>query len=263
MATSRLDQALVTRGLVESRTKAQRRIDAGEVSVEGVIQTKHALLVDDDATIALTGRDDYVGRGAYKLLAVIDQWSLDVRGSTAVDLGASTGGFTQVLLERGASQVVAVDVGHGQLHPRLADDPRVTLCEGVNVRYLTPEWRESLDLASIDWIVADLSFISLTQIFAPVTEALGPASWVCLVKPQFEVGRTGVSEGIATDPASHARAIEAVVQAAGKCGLFLAGLMASPITGEAGNREYLCWFTPTPERNQTQWSEHIHQVTHS
>jgi 23S rRNA (cytidine1920-2'-O)/16S rRNA (cytidine1409-2'-O)-methyltransferase len=120
-----------------------------------------------------------------------------------------------------------------------------------------------LDLASIDWIVADLSFISLTHIFMPVTEALGLASWIALVKPQFEVGRTGVTEGIATDPAGHASAIDAVVGAAEASGLHLAGIMPSPITGEAGNREYLCWFTPTRRRNQTQWSEHIHHVTHS
>ena len=263
MATSRLDQALVTRGLVESRTKAQRRIDAGDVSVGGSIQTKHAFPVDDDAAIVMSGEEDYVGRGALKLLAALDEWNLDVRGSTSIDLGASTGGFTQVLLERGAREVVAVDVGHGQLHPSLVGDPRVTLCEGVNARYLTSEWRESLGLASIDWIVADLSFISLTHIFGPVTEALGPASWVCLVKPQFEVGRTGVTGGIVTDPASHVDAVKAVIHAAGECGLFLAGLMSSPITGEAGNREYLCWFTPTRGRNQTQWSEHIHHVTHS
>ncbi len=263
MPSMRLDQALVSRGLVESRTKAQRRIDAGDVSVGGAIQTKHAFPVDDDVAIVVSGEEDYVGRGAHKLLAALDEWDLDVRGSTSVDLGASTGGFTQVLLERGAREVVAVDVGHGQLHPSLVGDPRVTLCEGVNVRYLTSEWRESLGLASIDWIVADLSFISLTHIFAPVTEALGPASWVCLVKPQFEVGRTGVTEGIVTDPSSHVDAVEAVIHAAGECGLFLAGLMPSPITGEAGNREYLCWFTPTRGRNQTQWSEHIHHVTHS
>jgi 23S rRNA (cytidine1920-2'-O)/16S rRNA (cytidine1409-2'-O)-methyltransferase len=263
MPSMRLDQALVSRGLVESRTKAQRRIDAGDVSVGGAIQTKHAFPVDDNVAIVVSGEEDYVGRGAHKLLAALDEWDLDVRGSSSVDLGASTGGFTQVLLERGAREVVAVDVGHGQLHPSLVGDPRVTLCEGVNVRYLTSEWRESLGLASIDWVVADLSFISLTHIFAPVTEALGPASWVCLVKPQFEVGRTGVTEGIVTDPSSHVDAVEAVIHAAGECGLFPAGLMLSPITGEAGNREYLCWFTPTRGRNQTQWSEHIHHVTHS
>jgi 23S rRNA (cytidine1920-2'-O)/16S rRNA (cytidine1409-2'-O)-methyltransferase len=118
-------------------------------------------------------------------------------------------------------------------------------------------------MGPLDLIVADLSFISLTQVFAPVTAAVGMASWVCLVKPQFEVGRTGVTEGIVTDPARHGAALAAVIEAAAVSGLFVGGLIASPITGEAGNREYLCWFTPTPAWNQTQWSWHIHQVTHS
>ncbi len=263
MPSMRLDQALVSRGLVESRTKAQRRIDAGEVSVDGVIQTKHALPVGEDSTIELHGGDDYVGRGAHKLLGALDHWDISVDGGAALDLGASTGGFTQVLLERGAKHVVALDVGHGQLHPSLVSDERVTLCEGINVRYLDEQWWRDLGVGRIDWIVADLSFISLTHVFGPVVTVVGPASWIALVKPQFEVGRTGVTEGIATDPAGHAAAITAVVGAAEASGLHLAGVMPSPITGEAGNREYLCWFTPTRRRNQTQWSEHIHHVTHS
>jgi 23S rRNA (cytidine1920-2'-O)/16S rRNA (cytidine1409-2'-O)-methyltransferase len=253
----------VSRGLVESRTKAQRRIDAGEVSVDGVTQTKHALPVGEESTIELHGGDDYVGRGALKLLCALDHWGISVEGATALDLGASTGGFTQVLLERGAQRVVALDVGHGQLHPSLVADQRVTLCEGINVRYLDPQWWSALGVGPIDCVVADLSFISLTHVFAPVTAVLGATSWIALVKPQFEVGRTGVTEGIATDPAGHASAIDAVVGAAEATGLNLAGIMPSPITGEAGNREYLCWFTPTRGRNQTQWTEHIHHVTHS
>jgi 23S rRNA (cytidine1920-2'-O)/16S rRNA (cytidine1409-2'-O)-methyltransferase len=263
MPSMRLDQALVSRGLVESRTKAQRRIDAGEVSVDGVTQTKHALPVGEESTIELHGGDDYVGRGALKLLCALDHWGISVEGATALDLGASTGGFTQVLLERGAQRVVALDVGHGQLHPSLVADQRVTLCEGINVRYLDPQWWSALGVGPIDCVVADLSFISLTHVFAPVTAVLGATSWIALVKPQFEVGRTGVTEGIATDPAGHASAIDAVVGAAEATGLNLAGIMPSPITGEAGNREYLCWFTPTRGRNQTQWTEHIHHVTHS
>jgi 23S rRNA (cytidine1920-2'-O)/16S rRNA (cytidine1409-2'-O)-methyltransferase len=263
MPSMRLDQALVSRGLVESRTKAQRRIDAGQVSVDGITQTKHALPVGQESTIELHGGDDYVGRGALKLLGAFDHWQISVDGVVALDLGASTGGFTQVLLERGAQRVVALDVGHGQLHPSLVADERVTLCEGINVRYLDPQWWSALGVGPIDWVVADLSFISLTHVFAPVTAVLGATSWIALVKPQFEVGRTGVTEGIATDPAGHASAIHAVVGAAEASGLHLAGIMPSPITGEAGNREYLCWFTPTRGRNQTQWTEHIHHVTHS
>jgi 23S rRNA (cytidine1920-2'-O)/16S rRNA (cytidine1409-2'-O)-methyltransferase len=263
MPSMRLDQALVSRGLVESRTKAQRRIDAGDVLVDGVVQGKHAWPVGEGSTIALHGGDDYVGRGAHKLLGALNHWDISLEGATALDLGASTGGFTQVLLERGAKRVVALDVGHGQMHPSLMADKRVTLCEGVNVRYLDQQWWSALDVGAIDWVVADLSFISLTHVFAPVTGVVGGASWIALVKPQFEVGRTGVTEGIAMDPAGHASAIAAVVGAAEAGGLYLAGVMASPITGEAGNREYLCWFTPTHRRNQTQWSEQIHHVTHS
>ena len=263
MPSMRLDQALVSRGLVESRTKAQRRIDAGEVSVDGVTQTKHALPVGEESTIELHGGDDYVGRGALKLLGALDHWGISVEGASVVDLGASTGGFTQVLLERGATRVVALDVGHGQLHPSLVADERVTLCEGINVRYLDEQSWSVFGVGGINWVVADLSFISLTHVFAPVVGVVGPTSWIALVKPQFEVGRTGVTEGIATDPSGHAAAITAVVSAAETSGLHLAGVMPSPITGEAGNREYLCWFTPTRGRNQTQWSEHIHHVTHS
>ncbi len=144
MPSMRLDQALVSRGLVESRTKAQRRIDAGEVSVDGVTQTKHALPVGEESTIELHGGDDYVGRGALKLLGALDHWGISVEGASVIDLGASTGGFTQVLLERGAQRVVALDVGHGQLHPSLVADERVTLCEGINVRYLDPQWWSAL-----------------------------------------------------------------------------------------------------------------------
>ena len=263
MPSMRLDQALVRRGLVASRTKAQRRIDAGDVRVDGVVQAKHALPVGEESIIELHGVDNYVGRGAQKLLAALDRWDISLEGATALDLGASTGGFTQVLLERGTTRVVALDVGHGQMHPSLIANERVTLCEGVNVRYLDQQWWNTLGVEGIDWVVADLSFISLTHVFAPVVGVVSDASWIALVKPQFEVGRTGVSEGIATDPAGHASAIAAVVASAEASGLHLAGVMASPITGEAGNREYLCWFTPTRGRNQTQWSEHIHNVTHS
>lgn len=263
MPSMRLDQALVSRGLVESRTKAQRRIDAGDVSVDGVVHTKHALPVGDDTTIELRGGEDYVGRGAYKLVGALDHWGISVDGTRALDLGASTGGFTQVLLERGAKTVVAIDVGHGQLHPSLISDERVTLCEGINVRYIDSDWWASVGVGGVEWVVADLSFISLTYVFQPVTAVVGPASWITLVKPQFEVGRTGVTEGIATDSAGHAAAITGVVASAEASGLYLAGVTASPITGEAGNREYLCWFTPTGGRNQTQWSEQIHHVTHS
>ena len=133
----RLDSALVARGLVDSRTKAQRRIRAGDVLVEGSAVTKPASEVSDDAAVTVMGSPDYVGRGVLKLLAALDAWGINPTGKVALDIGASTGGFTQVLVERGASRVVAVDVGHGQLHPDISDDPRVDSREGLNVRELT------------------------------------------------------------------------------------------------------------------------------
>lgn len=263
MPSQRLDLALVVRGLVETRTKAQRRIDAGDVVVDGVRVTKPSFGISDSSVIDLVGAPDYVGRGAHKLLAALEAWGLGVEGALAVDLGASTGGFTQVLLERGARHVVAIDVGREQLHESLRGDPRVTLCEGVNARYLEASWWDSTRGGPVDWVVADLSFISLTQVIPAVASALGPCSWVVLIKPQFEVGRTSLSEGIAGNRFEHEAAVTAVVASAEDSGLFLRGFMASPITGEAGNREYLCWLSPIPGENQTQWSQHIHQVTHS
>jgi 23S rRNA (cytidine1920-2'-O)/16S rRNA (cytidine1409-2'-O)-methyltransferase len=263
MAVQRLDQALVASGLVESRTKARRQIESGNIVVAGVVATKPAMRVGPDDVITVTSEDPYVGRGAHKLQAALTAWNLDVSGATAVDLGASTGGFTQVLLEAGADHVVAIDVGHNQLHTNLLNNPRVTLCEGVNARYVSSQWWDSIRGGTVDWVVADLSFISLSKIFGPVTTALGPASWVCLIKPQFEVGRSLVSEGIAGDQDSHEKAITAVLESAEKFGLHPAGLMHSPITGEAGNKEYLCWLRHTPGGNQTQWSQRIHELTHS
>lgn len=263
MSNQRLDQALVARGLVETRTKAQRRIDSGDVAVDGVVVTKPSTSVSEANTIVLAGQSDYVGRGALKLIAALDAWSVDVEGALAVDLGASTGGFTQVLLERGAHHVVAIDVGRGQLHERLVHDARVTLCEGVNARYLDREWWENTRGGEVDVVVADLSFISLTQVIPAVSTAFRARSWIVLVKPQFEVGRGGISEGIAGDPAGHESAVRAVIASAESSGLLLRGIIASPITGEAGNREYLCWLSPTPGENQTQWSQQIHELTHS
>jgi 23S rRNA (cytidine1920-2'-O)/16S rRNA (cytidine1409-2'-O)-methyltransferase len=262
MSSQRLDQALVLRGLVDTRTKAQRRIAAGEVLVDGVVAAKPSMTIADSDSLELLGDRGWVGRGALKLLAALDAWDIDVVDALAVDLGASTGGFTEVLLDRGAKHVVAIDVGRDQLHSSLVDDERVTLCEGVNARYLDSSWWETTHGGQVDWVVADLSFISLTQVIGPVVAALGTCPWIALVKPQFEVGRTGISEGIAEDPAGHERAIASVLASAEASGLHLQGIIASPITGEAGNREYLCWLSPTPGENQTQWSQHIHELTH-
>jgi len=259
----RLDSALVARGLVDSRTKAQRRIRGGDVTVEGIVVTKTSHEVADDIAIEISGAPDYVGRGALKLLAALEEWDIDPSGMLALDIGASTGGFTQVLLERGASRVVAIDVGHDQLHSLLRGDPRVDSFDGTNVRAITRDWwqREVGLMPSL--IVSDVSFISLTQIIPGVVEVLGGCDWIALIKPQFEVGKGGVKEGIVTNPELRASAMESVLECAVTVGLQTRGLMASPITGESGNQEYLCWLSPTHGRNPPQWSEQIHQLAHS
>lgn len=258
----RLDQALVMRGLCESRTKAQRRIDAGDVRVNGRPAHKAAQVVAEDDEIDLRGGADYVGRGALKLEAALDRWGIDPRGIGCVDLGASTGGFTEVLLARGAASVLAIDVGHEQLHPRVASNPRVTSLEGVNAREITTgAWRD-WGAPSIGLVVADLSFVSLTQVIPVVQPVVAATTWVCLVKPQFEVGRERLRGGIATDSDDHAAALTAVVDSALGVGLYPAGVIPSPITGEAGNREYLCWLSTTEGMNPTQWRVAIHAATH-
>jgi len=254
---------MLARGLVDSRTKAHRRILSGDVSVEGVVVLKPSHDVSDNVDIEMTGRPDFVGRGAVKLLAALEEWNIDPSGVVALDIGASTGGFTQVLLERGASRVVAVDVGHDQLHPLLSGDPRVVSFEGVNVREITREWWEREVGPAPTLITSDLSFISLTQVIPSVVDALGARDWIALIKPQFEVGKGGVKQGIVTNPTLRVTALQSVLECAATVGLLARGLIESPITGESGNREYLCWLSPTLGRNPPQWTEHIHQLAHS
>lgn len=259
----RLDQFLVAEGLVESRTKAQRRISAGEVLVDGAVVNKVSTPVLDGAVVTVSDTKPNVSRGSIKLTAALDSWDFAVRGLRFLDVGASTGGFTQVLLEHEARHVVALDVGHDQIHESLRHDPRVTVWEGVNARNLTPEWWADRDGGPIDSVVVDVSFISLALIIPPVVATIGLSPWLCLVKPQFEVGRTKVVDGVARNPDDHEAVLTRVCEVAFDVGLHVAGLQASPITGEAGNREYLCWFEPTPRRNQTQWSHVISELAHS
>jgi 23S rRNA (cytidine1920-2'-O)/16S rRNA (cytidine1409-2'-O)-methyltransferase len=259
----RLDQVLVALGLADSRTKAQRRISAGDVTVDGVVIWKPATQVNLDSRVQLAGGTEFVSRGGTKLDAAMEEFNLSVSGLRVLDVGASTGGFTEVCLNRGASHVVALDVGHGQIHKNLKNDSRVTIFEGVNARHLTPEWWEKHEGGRIDLVVIDVSFISLTQVIPAVVATIGVVPWVCLVKPQFEVGRTRIAGGIATKPADHETAVGQVVACAEAEGLQLRAIMVSPITGESGNREYLCLFGPTSSSNQTQWTRTIHELTHS
>lgn len=237
MPRSRLDQLVVERGLAPSRERARALILAGQVLVEGTAISKAGTPVDPDATIALREPDHpYVGRGGVKLAHALDTFSIAVTGRRCLDIGASTGGFTDVLLQRGAAHVVALDVGHGQIDWKLRNDPRVLVVEGFNARHLAPG-----DLpAPVDLVVIDVSFISLRQILPVVPPIVRPAAdVVALVKPQFEAGRAEVRKGVIHDPAIHERVLQEVSAAAAAIGLRPVGSTRSPITGQKGNVEFL------------------------
>ncbi|KQQ50939.1 TlyA family RNA methyltransferase [Plantibacter sp. Leaf314] len=256
----RLDAALATRGLARSRTHAAQLVADGLVTVDGRTIVKAAHRVRPDAKLTVAATDHYVSRAAHKLLAALDAFPVSVEDALVLDAGASTGGFTQVLLERGARRVVALDVGHDQLVPQLREDERVQVVEGCNVRFLTPEQFRELtgDDERPSVVVGDLSFISLTQVLpALVSVAAVPAELVLLVKPQFEVGRGGVREGVVTDAALRADAVAGVLWAAWDLGLGTAGLIPSPIVGTHGNREYVVWISAEHGRNPTEWMQQI------
>ncbi|GAA3743875.1 16S/23S rRNA (cytidine-2'-O)-methyltransferase TlyA [Leifsonia bigeumensis] len=254
--TERLDASLAARGLARSRTNAAQLVADGLVTVDGRPALKPSLRVRADQQLAVAATDHYVSRAAHKLGAALDAFPIEVTGRTALDVGASTGGFTQVLLERGAHAVIALDVGHEQLAPSVRADERVVVVEGVNARYLT---RESLHAAAPgtalpDLVVADLSFISLGLVLPALVETVGPdADFVVLVKPQFEVGRGGIREGLVHDPALREDAVSGVLWAAWDLGLPTAGILSSPIAGSAGNHEYLAWFSTALGGNPTEW----------
>jgi len=232
----RLDQLLVDRGLAESREKAQALILAGYVLVDGQKAGKAGRTVAAGCRIDVTERSPYVSRGGFKLEAAIDHWKIDVQDKICLDVGASTGGFTNCLLLRGAQRVYAVDVGKGQLDWKIRNDPRVVVREGVNARYLEPgDLSETIELA-----VCDVSFISVTLIVPRIASVLREGGeMVILVKPQFEVGRSQVGKGgIVRDPELHRAACDRVLQATQALG-FTTMLMESPIAGAEGNKEFL------------------------
>src|SRR5262245_20950023 len=233
----RLDQLVVERGLAPSRERARALILAGQVLVDGQAETKAGTPVDPTADLGLVAPDHpYVGRGGVKLAHALDTFHITVDGREALDIGASTGGFTDVLLKRGAARVVALDVGHGQIDWALRNDPRVVVIERFNARHLTPADLPTL----VDVVVIDVSFISLRQIFPVIPPVLRPAAdVVALVKPQFEAGREEVGKGVVHDTAIHQRVLEEVSAAAAAIGLTTAGSTPSPITGQKGNVEFL------------------------
>jgi 23S rRNA (cytidine1920-2'-O)/16S rRNA (cytidine1409-2'-O)-methyltransferase len=237
---TRLDVVLVDRGLAASRERARALILAARVRVDGVVVSKAGHPTAADAEISLVEPDHpYVSRGGVKLAHALDLFGIDPAGRSALDVGASTGGFTDVLLRRGAAHVVALDVGHGQLDWRIRTDPRVSAIERVNARTITdgelPEGRRTFDLA-----VMDVSFISVRQVLPAIVPRLAPgADLVVLVKPQFEAGREEVGKGgLIRDPEVHARVVEEVAAAATALGLSRVATTESPITGTEGNREF-------------------------
>jgi 23S rRNA (cytidine1920-2'-O)/16S rRNA (cytidine1409-2'-O)-methyltransferase len=234
---TRLDVWLVDHGLVESREKAQALVMSGRVQVDGAAATKPGTPVPDEANVSLLPGPDHVGRGALKLAGALEAFAVEPAGRVAVDIGASTGGFTEILLARSVSKVYAVDVGRGQLHERLRADPRVVVVDGVNARSLSV--REVPDRCGIATL--DVSFISVLKILPALRGLLAPeADALVLVKPQFEVGRFRVGRGgIVSDPALHVQAVRDVAWAAThEQGYALQAVCSSPITGAEGNREF-------------------------
>jgi len=260
MPERRLDQALAARGLARSRTQAARLIADGLVTVDGVGVVKASTQVGDDQELQVAGLDRYVSRAAHKLIAAFEAFPVSAAERDCLDVGASTGGFTQVLLERGARSVVALDVGHDQLDPLIRHDERVTVIEGFNARELTATSLQEAAGHPVDatLVVADLSFISLPLVLPAVVATVGTsADYLLLVKPQFEVGRTGIREGIVHDAGLRADAISGVMWAAWDLGLPTAGLIPSPIVGTAGNKEYLLWLNAANGGNPTEWLDRV------
>ena len=264
--TSRLDAALAARGLARSRTHAATLVAEGLVTVDGRPAVKASTPVGEESVIEVAASDHYVSRAAHKLIAGLDAFQVDVRGRVALDMGASTGGFTQVLRERGAERVIAVDVGHGQLAASIADDSGVVRVEGFNVRYMTPgTLAEASGIAEAPSIVTgDLSFISLTHVLPAAREvAASDTDLVLLVKPQFEVGRTAVKGGLVTNPVLRADAVARVLWAAWDAGLGTCGVISSPIAGTHGNSEFITHLAPGRGSNPTEWLSTVNRLAGS
>jgi len=232
----RIDQTLVERGFFASRELAQRAIMAGEVRVGDRVFAKAAELIEIDAPISVVQTPQFASRGALKLGAALDFFGVEVKGKTALDIGSSTGGFTDCLLQRGAAKLFAVDVGHGQLAWKLRNDPRVTVMEKVNARFLSRE-----DISEVaDLCVIDVSFISLTLILPRAFELIAPEGMIlALIKPQFELQRKDVGRGgIVREPALHEKAQQKIVKFVEEANYHVVGLVPSTITGTDGNQEF-------------------------
>ncbi|PYK90053.1 MAG: TlyA family rRNA (cytidine-2'-O)-methyltransferase [Verrucomicrobia bacterium] len=233
---ARIDQTLVERGFFASRERAQRAIMAGEVRVGDRVFAKAAELIEIDAPISIVQPPQFASRGALKLGGALDFFGVEVKGKTALDIGSSTGGFTDCLLQRGAAKLFAVDVGHGQLAWKLRNDPRVTVMEKVNARFLSRD-----DIPEVaDLCVIDVSFISLTLILPRAFELIAPEGMIlALIKPQFELQRKDVGRGgIVREPALHEKAQQKIVKFVEEANYHVVGLVPSTITGTDGNQEF-------------------------
>lgn len=255
----RLDIELVVRSLARSRSHAAQLIDQSRVLVAGKVASKASQKVEPTTEIGLTEGPDFVSRAGQKLDVALTEFEISVSG-WCLDAGASTGGFTQVLLERGAEGVYSVDVGHDQLASELRSDPRVKNLEGLNLRELTRQRLTELSgiAEPVSFVVADLSFISLTLVLDNLAEIAPEADQVLLIKPQFEVGKHSLNaSGIVTNWIDRRRALDQVIDHAAELGYEIKGLKQSSILGTHGNTEYLLWITPQGADNREQWTQEI------
>ena len=261
----RADIALVERGLARSRTQAHALIDANRALVDGKAIRKSSQEITDGAKVTVLSAVDYVSRAGHKLASALDAFGeLEVVGKFALDVGASTGGFTDVLLRRGASHVVAIDVGHDQMVPELLDNPNVTCIEGFNARELSPSTlADALGRPALNFeiVVADLSFISLTLVLEQILSVAPKADLVLLVKPQFEVGKQSLqANGIVNSHPLRASAIHQVVEFANSLGCGIRGLVRSDLPGTHGNIEYVLWISANEPLNSGQWNDRIDAI---
>lgn len=263
----RIDLVLVERGLARSRNHASTLVESNRVLINGKAARKSSQNVEENDKIAVLESIDYVSRAGHKLAKALDVFTeIDLVGKTALDVGASTGGFTDVLLRRGIAKVFAIDVGHEQMVEQLFDHPKVICVEGFNARELSPATlaeRTGLQqsLINIDVVVADLSFISLTLVLEQMLSVAPKAEFVMLVKPQFEVGKQSLSaHGLVNDHNLRAGAIKQVTDEAARLGLGIRGLERSELPGTHGNIEYVLWISPNEPVNQSKWTDRIETV---
>lgn len=262
----RVDIALAEAGLARSRNQAAALVESNRVFINGRAARKASQDVPEGAKLVVLDAVDYVSRAGHKLAKALDKFGgIDVAGKQALDVGASTGGFTDVLLRRGAEHVVAIDVGHDQIVPELRDNPRVTSIEGYNARELSPASLKELlgrPAPKFEIVVADLSFISLTLVLDGMVSVAPEADYVLLVKPQFEAGKTSLNaHGIVTDHRARAAAIEQVALHAEKLGLRIVDMVKSELPGTHGNIEYVLWMSSKQGDYLSQWNERVAALT--